>query len=180
MIGPAVGGSLGGLALIGLVVLGVFLWKVRVRLRFNSPARDEAYEAGHAAVPPTYLGYSPAQDQQGNQEPSPTTQPQSTTTVNNWQATRCLFRRTYQVHIPSRDPETTSTAPTHRREHPRVASISHSQVEGLRAQVADLQQTVLELQAERMEPPPNYGDIRAERLNTLRPSLWRGRNRRKA
>ncbi|KAJ3474823.1 hypothetical protein NLI96_g12236 [Meripilus lineatus] len=185
VVGPAVGGTIGGL---GIAILGAFLWRRGARrLNVNSHTPNGIQEARIAEPFPIPYDYNPYQDQQQcspyrdqqqqqqhglssqvtRAEPSqsPLALPQTGVILSSKAraAARYLLQRSLPSNISS-GPATTSTAPASGREPPleasgpSVAPVSPSQVEGLRAEVENLRRVIQEMRAERLEAPPSYRD----------------------
>ncbi|KAJ3489039.1 hypothetical protein NLI96_g2399 [Meripilus lineatus] len=188
VVGPAVGGTIGGLALIGIVILGAFLWRRGARrLNVKSHTPNGIQEARIAEPFPIPHDYNPHQDQQQcspyrdqqeqqqhdlssqvtRAEPSQSllALPQTGVILSSKAraAAEYLLQRSLPSNISS-GPATTSTAPASRREPPlepagpSVAPVSPSQVEGLRAEMESLRRVVQEMRAEQLEAPPSYRD----------------------
>ncbi|KAJ3489051.1 hypothetical protein NLI96_g2424 [Meripilus lineatus] len=183
VVGPAVGGTIGGLALVGIAVLGAFLWRRRAR-RLNSETPDGMREAGIAEPFPIPYDYNPHQDQQQyspyrNQqqqqqqlqqqhdlssqathaEPSQSSLalPQTGVILSSKarEAAGYLPQRSLPSNVSS-GPATTSTAPASSREPPSEAS-GHSAAPVSPSQVEGLRAEVENLRRVMQE-------MRAERL----------------
>lgn len=181
IVGPVVGGVVGGLGLIALALLALFFWRRRQRARASeSTAKlydiDEVDSQFQPTPNPAIALYSlPADhstsrdhlDPEGRQShdvyPSPVPMTTVTSPARLTKAQEAARRR----HQPSGYTTTTSdmmsSAPhsnpasnsgSSDREAPSV--VSPSEVQGLRTEVENLRRAMDEMQMERIEAPPSY------------------------
>ena len=184
VVGPAVGGVIGGLALLGVVVLGAFFWKRRIKHQF--PSHDKVEMQGDVLERPMTVpyNYNPYEQQQGPESaPLRQVQPSQSSVVLPTVATQggvlasskareaagYLSHRTLPSTVSSSGPSSSGPAssrePPTEASGPTVAHISPTEVQGLRAEVENLRRAMEEIQAERMEAPPGYHDSQAQNSN---------------
>ena len=177
VVGSIVGGVIGGLTLIGIVVVGVFLWKRRGK-HFPAPAatdmREDRFEE-QTMIPYDYnpheqsrepetvsLQQAQLQSQPALVRPIPLVQGVMIPSNKAREAASNARSQTPSNRVSS-GPSGSNPIPN--RESPRATSssnttrISTTAVQGLRADVENLRRAMEEIQAERMEAPPGYHDI---------------------
>lgn len=161
VIGPAVGGALGGLALV--ILSGTFLKKCRTRRQLGDTRKPvEPF--------PTPYEYNPYQQQQDDESFGATRPlvplPRSSAVISSSKAREAIGPLS-QLLPPNIIPPISSSSPTSRHAQtssPAIGPVSPAQVEDLRAEMENLTRVVRAMQAERMETPPNYFDIQSQLL----------------
>ncbi len=191
IVGPVVGGIIGGLALISIVVLGAFLWRRRAARQF-SPTKASTYDAGiePEAVPYDYNPYAGASQNpllnsltqpQPQFSESPSAPPVTLGVSGIISSSKAREAAGYLTHAtpPSTvaSGPSSSTGPASSREPPTEFStpsvgpnVSPLDVAGLRVEVENLRRVMQEMQIGQLEAPPGYNDIQTQSSNVLRPA----------
>lgn len=180
VIGPAVGGTIGGLAILGTVVIAVIIWRRRTKNR-SSPSQELMREGGLEGQWMSPYNYNPQENAQSNtqlnnqsrpllSDPPPTNTPPEPVvgSIMSTKAREAMAER-YRPAVPSSnvssDPPASSSPPTE-VSYPSAAPGSSSQVDALRAELVEIRRVMQGIQAEaaeRFEAPPNYHDIQSQR-----------------
>lgn len=168
MVGPAVGGALGGLIVIGIGMLGGYMWRRRGNHLLNS---DDMCEVDTAEPFATPYEYDPYRGQQSRGSDGQAPQADGVKPSSKARAEALLLaQRLLPADVSARDPAVPSIPSSTQRESPiamqtadpGIPQVSPSQVAELRAEMENLTRVVREMQIERMEPPPNYSDIQSQ------------------
>ncbi len=184
VVGPVVGGVIGGLALITAITLGAFLWRRRSRNYLPTKAGIQKSGIDPEAVP---YDYNPSAGTGIYQNPHGGTQtPRSSSSlpvafiqsgvILSTKAREAARNRTRQtppdtlISVPStstalatsREPPTDPEPSTPIGAAPRMSSLD---VVGLRIEVENLRRAMQDIQIDRLEAPPGYQDVQAQTSN---------------
>lgn len=163
---------IGGFALIGIVVLGVFLWRRRGKHQSPTPATIDMCEEQHT-IPYDYNPHiqdpetDPFRQAQSQSQSSivrpamPPVQGGMILSSKAREAARNPMNRILSDRVASGP---SSDTPISSRDTPETSSsnaidISAPSVQGLRTEVENLRRAMEEMKADRMEAPPGYHDI---------------------
>ncbi|EMD37588.1 hypothetical protein CERSUDRAFT_114227 [Gelatoporia subvermispora B] len=164
-VGAIVGGVVGGVAVIGFAVIGILLWRRRLR-----QMSDEGEKADHSVGSPEPFPYStmaslPPSSSQPVDIPGPSThenpaygQAVSIAPTSKMRELMLNHSEAQRRPNPTSSAASGSTQPASSREPPSSNSggLSPSEVSELRTEVENLRRVMQEIQADRMEPPPGY------------------------
>lgn len=186
VVGPVIGGVIGGLAIVAIIFVAVYFWRHRARHQFPAPTKLRMMEEAGIEEPLTVpYSYDPSTNRSeshhhvpfGQSQPSESSYsvitpiPPPGTGIITSSKEREAYG-TYQTHrslpsIPFSQAGASSIQPPTTRGPTSDASgssplVSPSEVAGLRAEVENLRRVMQEIQEDRMEAPPGYHDSQAQ------------------
>lgn len=176
VVGPVVGGVIGGLAIM-ICVVGAFLWRRRATRPSSMQNKTDKVENEPMTVP---YDYNPFTEMSQNPMPSQSSLPlpavpNQSGVILSVKAREAAGYLNHRTPPSTLDSDPTSTSAEFRRPAPasgrapssETPRVSTSDVSGLRHEVENLRQAMQELQAERLGAPPGYHDIQAQGSNPL-------------